>query len=146
MLMQEPTPEMIQTWKTIFETHHAAMQPNRKTGAQVDAYFRSKYDCTVLKRQSFMDVVIANVLENEYYAAKYPEGERPVIRTYKTGEVFVGIDLVSGYFQVECDDIEQSAAVYDDLFVYRGLDAVDLTNFFLVAEYIRLTGEKGEWM
>lgn len=142
MLTQEPTPEMIQAWKDIFEKHHAAMQPNRKTGAEVDAYFRSKYSYTALERRAFTDVVTANILETEYFAAKCPEGERPVIRTYKVGEVLVGIDLVSGYFQVECEDTEKAVPVYDDLFVYRGLDEVDLTNFFLVAEYVRLTGKK----
>ena len=31
-------------------------------------------------------------------------------------------------------------SVYDDLFVYRGLDAEDLENPFTVAEYAKLTG------
>ncbi len=142
MLTQEPTPEMIQEWKRIFETHHESMQPNRKTGVQVDAYFRSNYSYTVLEHQTFLDAVTANILENEYFAAKCPEGEKPVVRTYMTGEVLVGIDLVSGYFQVECENMEKAVPIYDDLFVYRGLDVADLTNFFLVAEYVRLTGEK----
>lgn len=140
MLTQEPTPEMIQTWKHIFETHRAGIRPNRKTGAQVDAYFRSNYDYIEIERPSFADTITANILENMYYAAKCPGGKRPVIRTYNTGEVLVGIDLVSGYFQVECEKSEKAVPIYDDLFVYRGLDEIDLTNFFLVAEYVRLTG------
>lgn len=48
--------------------------------------------------------------------------------------MFVGIDLVSGYFYVE-----GSEEIYDDLFAFRGLDERDLDNFFLVAEYVKCT-------
>lgn len=43
MLTVEPTSELIAEWKRIFEAHHPAMKPNRKTGAEVDQYFRDKY-------------------------------------------------------------------------------------------------------
>lgn len=142
MLMQEPTPEMIQTWMEIFEKYHVLMQPNRKTGVQLDVYFRNKYDYTVLQQKFFTEAVAANILENECFSVKCPEGKSPIVRTYRTGDVLVGIDLVSGYFQVECEEIEKAVPIYDDLFVYRGLDETDLTNFFLVAEYVRLTEEK----
>ena len=32
MLTVKPTAEMLAEWKRIFEAHHAAMKPNRKTG------------------------------------------------------------------------------------------------------------------
>ena len=32
MLTVKPTAEMLAEWKRIFESHHAAMKPNRKTG------------------------------------------------------------------------------------------------------------------
>ncbi|MDE6208176.1 MAG: hypothetical protein K2M73_00655 [Lachnospiraceae bacterium] len=43
MLTKEPTPELIKDWKRIFETYQCLMLPNRKTGSEVDSYFRSKY-------------------------------------------------------------------------------------------------------
>ena len=43
MLTVKPTAEMIAEWKRIFEAHHTAMKPNRKTGTEVDQYFRNKY-------------------------------------------------------------------------------------------------------
>ena len=49
------------------------------------------------------------------------------------------MDLTTGFFQVESEDPAASARVYDDLFVYRGLDAADLENFFLVAQYVTLS-------
>ncbi|NLE26263.1 MAG: hypothetical protein GX625_13140, partial [Clostridiaceae bacterium] len=51
----------------------------------------------------------------------------------------VGIDLLSGYFQVESGETEQMVPIYDDLFVYRGLDATDLKNFALVGQYLEMT-------
>lgn len=62
----------------------------------------------------------------------------PHIVAYKAGNVLAGIDLVSGFFHVESEEIREAQKVYDDLFVFRGLDERDLENYFLVSEYIRL--------
>lgn len=53
----------------------------------------------------------------------------------------MGIDLTTGEFHVESENIEKVIQIYDDLFAYRGLDAADLKNYFLVAEYIKLKQE-----
>ena len=42
-------------------------------------------------------------------------------------------------FHVESENIEEVIPIHDDLFAYRGLDAEDINNFFLVAEYVKLT-------
>ncbi len=42
---------------------------------------------------------------------------------------------------VESLNEEKMKEIYDDLFLYRGLDQKDLENFFLVAEYVRLQNE-----
>ena len=52
-----------------------------------------------------------------------------------TRPIFVGIDLTTGEFQVE-----GAAALWDELFAFRGLDAADLENPFLVAQYVALKG------
>lgn len=63
---------------------------------------------------------------------KLPPGVMPKPVTYFVGNnVFVGIDLASGYFCVE-----GSERIYDELFAFRGLDEKDLDNVFLVAEYV----------
>ncbi|MGN0621494.1 MAG: hypothetical protein ACI4I9_06470 [Porcipelethomonas sp.] len=139
MLTSKPTFKMVRKWKRIFDENHESMKPNRKTGAEVDNYFRSKYPFTVLKSQKYEDIVISNILENKFNYEKLPEGAQPVIKTYMTEDMFVGIDLITGFFQVECEDIKKAVSLYDDLFVYRGLDELDLQNCYLVAEYIRLT-------
>ena len=139
MLTEEPTPELVKEWKRIFETYHTSMLPNRKTGSEVDSYFRSKYPCQVYDNTEFKKVVEFNIVENEHSRNKLPNEEKPYIKSYSIDDVLVGIDLVSGEFHVESEDINKSIPIYDDLFVYRGLDEEDLKNYFLVAEYIKLT-------
>lgn len=39
--------------------------------------------------------------------------------------------MVSGEFHVESEDINKSIPIYDDLFVYCGLDEEDLKKLFL---------------
>lgn len=53
MLTVKPTAEMLAEWKRIFEAHHAAMKPNRKTGTEVDQYFRNKYAHQVFNDAAF---------------------------------------------------------------------------------------------
>lgn len=43
MLTTEVTPKMVAEWKQTFETYHGQMSPNRKTGIEIDEYFRKKY-------------------------------------------------------------------------------------------------------
>ncbi|MEG0911923.1 MAG: hypothetical protein RSF70_10145, partial [Ruthenibacterium sp.] len=84
-------------------------------------------------------VVKANIMENECFREKVPQGMSPKIKSYSVGNVMIGIDLLSGYFQVESEETEKIVPIYDDLFVYRGLDATDLKNFALVGQYLEMT-------
>lgn len=139
MLTTEATPEMVGEWRRLFDRHHASMQPNRKSGAEVDRYFRETYPYQAMENAEFENVVAANILENAYTREKLPEGILPDIRCYRVDDVLVGIDLISGTFHVESEEMGKAAPIYDDLFVYRGLDKEDLKNFFLVGEYVKLT-------
>ena len=53
----------------------------------------------------------------------------PVYRQQDT--IFVAIDEITGTFHVEL-----SVLLWDELFAFRGLDAADLENCYLVAEYL----------
>lgn len=139
MLTVEPTSEMLAEWKRIFETHHSEMKPNRKSGDEVDQYFREKYVYQIFNDASFQKVVALNITENEFYRNKLSKDVLPDIQSYKTGNVLVGIDLCTGEFHIESENIEEVVAIHDDLFAYRGLDEEDLKNIFLVAEYVKLT-------
>ena len=106
MLTTEPTAEMIAEWKRIFEKYHSSLTPDRKTGEEVDKYFRGKYPCTASDNEEFREAVYFNITENEYSKSKLKNGTLPDIRCYKTGNVLVGIDLNSGEFHMESENIE----------------------------------------
>lgn len=139
MLTAAPTPEMISEWKRIFELCRATLPPNRKTGAEVDGYFRTKYPYERYDSPELRQIATLNIADNDHSRAKLPKGALPDIRTYKTGNTLVAIDLQTGEFHIESEDLDEVIAIHDDLFVYRGLDKADLNNFFLVAEYVKLS-------
>lgn len=69
--------------------------------------------------------------------------KEPLISTYILDDnLYVGIDLKSGFFQVECEDIKKMTLIWDDLFLTRGLGTDDVNNYFLVAQYITLLNKK----
>ena len=141
MILSELTPEKVAEMKLVYEAHRPLLHSNRKSGAEVDAYFRSSYPYQPLDDYAFQAAAAANIMENEHFCAKLQDGTRPDIRCYRTGNMLVGIDLVSGAFHVEAVDMAAAIPVYNDLFVFRGLDEDDLTNFVLVAEYVELLHE-----
>ena len=145
MLTSQATPEMIVEWKKIFETHRGKMHPNRKSGVEVDAYFREKYAYRQFDNEDFRKVIESNIVDNEFSRGKLPKGGSPDIRCYSVDDVLVGIDLASGEFHLESEEIEKAVPIYDDLFRFRGLDEADLQNFFLVADYVKLTEGENRW-
>ncbi len=141
MLTTEPTLEMLQEWTRLHEEYRPRLSPNRRSGAQVDAYFCEKYPHTPLDSEELREMIAAEILENPHHAEKLPPDTKPDVRCYMSGDVLVGIDLVTGHIHAESEDTERMAKLYDALFLYRGLDEADLENAFLTAEYVRLSQE-----
>ena len=141
MILSELTPEKIAEMKRVYEAYRPLLHPNRKSGAEVDAYFRSNYPYQQLDDYAFQAAAAANIMENKHFCAILQDGTRPDIRCYRTGDVLVGIDFVSGSFHVEAVDMAAVILIHDDLFAFRGLSKDDLKNFVLVAEYVKLLHE-----
>ena len=137
MITKCPTNEQLKRWKALFEANRAKLAPNRKSGPEIDGYFRRQYGCEPVVSENFASVVEWNILHNEVFREKL-HGVKPEIRCYEKNGVLLGIDLVSGEFFVESRNPEKAAALYDDLFVFRGLDESDLKNFVLVGQYLEL--------
>ncbi len=148
--MQEPSPEMVQTWKETFDTYRSRLSPNSKTGLEIVSYLTHEYQVSELMDDAKTQVVTDNILQNECIALKLPDGRSPDPKVFlieNTGrgaylyenqdevfsgiEIIAGIDLETGYFLVE-----GSSLLWDELFAFRGLDSEDLKNYYLVAEYI----------
>ena len=49
----------------------------------------------------------------------------------------MGIDLNTGFFQVECEDIDKMKIIWDDLFIVRGLGEEDIENLIRLTDYTR---------
>ena len=145
MLTSKPTRKTVEEWKRIYNENRDSLKPNRKSGAEVNCYFRQKYGFEKYDSPIFCNIVKLNILENEHEREKLPKGREPQIETYTDGDstVLVGIDPVTGFFHIEGEDIEKVAEIYDDLFAFRGLDEEDLKNCFLVAQYVQCHNKKG---
>lgn len=158
MLMQEPTPEMVRTWRETYDTYRPKLNPNNKPIQDVIAYLKQNYPVRERTEQNLLPVIIDNVTLNEYYAHKIPSGKPPLAQVFQienTGKgkslyenqdeifkgctIIVGFELESGYFMVE-----GSSRLWDELFVYRGLDEDDLNNYYLVAEYVACIQKSGD--
>lgn len=150
MLTQEATPEMVETWKEVWNKYKDKLLPNRKSGKEVLEYLKNKYPLEEQQNDNAKLVVINNVLDNKAYADKLPIGAKPAPVTFivknessgkflyenqdeifKGNNIFVGIDLESGFFCVE-----GSSLLWDELYAFQGLDEKDIQNYFCVAEYI----------
>ncbi len=150
MLCIEPTPETLGEWRHIHQKYRSRLSPNRKSGAELIAFLQSRYVLTEFEDPYASSIVSDNITENPHSAAKLPEGTLPRPRTFwlenagagtkfftddpiyrDQTRIFVGIDEVTGEFH-----IEMSHLLWDELFAFRGLDADDLENCYLVAEYI----------
>jgi hypothetical protein len=150
MLRRPATPALLQQWQAIWQENRPLLQPNRKSGAQVLTWLEKNYPLTPLLDDNARQVVADNVLLNEPHRQKLPPGVLPQPLTFtvdnrgagaalyaaqlpdEAGQrIFVGLDLVSGYYTVE-----GSCRLWDEMFAFRGLDQADLENCYLVAEYI----------
>lgn len=143
MLTSKPSKEMILNWQKIYRENYAKLKPNRKSGWEVDEYFKNSYVYKEIQNKTLEEVVLQTILLNDFYREKLPSGKIPKLKTYLTQDIYVGIDTVSGFFHVEGEDTRGVAQIYDDLFLFRGLDEKDLRNYFLTAQYLLLQKIQG---
>ncbi|KXL51705.1 hypothetical protein CLNEO_29100 [Anaerotignum neopropionicum] len=155
MLTQEPTKEMLEEWKAVWVRYKDKLKPNRRSGEELLGYLQKKYVLTEIHEKRAADAVIANVTMNEPYGEKLPMGAVCQPKTFfleNVGEgkifyrsedkaahiwgeevtsIFVGIDMVTGFFMVEGSEL-----LWDEICAFCGLDEKDLQNYAIVGEYI----------
>lgn len=91
-------------------------------------------------------MIYDNIVLNEFSNQKL-RGKNPIIRLFevkdkdlylKQDDVFKGIKIVVGIeLNTSYIFVEGSSYLYDELTAYTGLDDKDITNYFLVAQYIK---------
>jgi len=135
MLREPATKEMVEQWKKVFEEYKEILKPNKKTGQELVEYLTSKYELEKFNNKAADKVVCSNIINNEHFRVKLPFSTEPKMVTFywnnKGNKIFIGIDLVTGYYCVE--DHEE---LWDELCAFQGLDEADLNNYYCVAEYI----------
>lgn len=135
MITSEVTEEQLALWKETYRLHGGSLKPNRISGAKLDGYFRNKYTPIPTENENFREAVYLNAKDTG-------NSDEPRVSVYTLDDgVYVGIDIVSGYFQVECEDIEKAVPIWDDLFITRGLSETDIENYVIAAQYILLSQE-----
>ncbi len=138
MITECVTKEKIDYWKQLWQEKISTLKPNRISGSLLKDYFENKYSPTLYENKDFLDAVKFNLIERHGEKAS----DFSNIICYLVDEdVYVGIDLSTGFFHIESKNIEKCIPIYDDLYVKRGLDKDDLQSFVLVGQYIELLDE-----
>ena len=133
MITAEITIEQLEAWKKIYSKNRSKLQPNRISGSELNDCFKAKYSPLQKELPEFEKAVFLN-------AQEHGESSPEVVTYILPEKIYVGIDLKSGFFQVECDNTQKMARIWDDLFLMRGLNDDDIENYVLAAQYVLLTG------
>lgn len=136
MITAPVSKDKLDRWKQIWQEKAPSMKPNRISGSQLNEYFQGKYSPTLYANKRFQRVVKWNLTE---LYGKVAAGTANIICYLVDADVYVGIDLVTGFFHIESKHIEKCIPIYDDLYVKRGLDKSDLQNYVLVGQYMELS-------
>ena len=146
MLMQEPTEEMIKEWQEIYNKSKDNLKPNKKDGLEIIEYLKENYSVVEIENTELEKVVYDNIVLNEHSNQKLC-GEKPIIRLFevtdkslyeKQDTIFKGIKIIVGIeLHTSYIFVEGSSYLYDELMAFTGLDDKDITNYFLVAQYIK---------
>ena len=146
MLMQEPTEEMIKEWQDIYNKNKDKLKPNKKDGLEIVEYLKEIHSVIEIENTELEKVVYDNIILNEFSNQKLC-GKNPIIRLFevtdknlykKQDNVFKGIKIIVGIeLNTSYIFVEGSSYLYDELMAFTGLDDKDITNYYLVAQYIK---------
>ncbi len=150
MIFGPATQELLNEWRRIHQEFKDKLTPNRKSGQEVLDYLKDKYLLDEIYEEKAFLAVSETVLKNEFHKQKLPSDLQPEPKTfilknegngkpiYDNQEnmwdgcpVFIGIDLSSGYVQ-----IEGSCRLHDEIYAFQGVDEYDIANCVRVADYI----------
>ena len=126
MITQEPTPKMLEQWKSTWLEYKDVLKPNRKTGTELLEYLQSNYVLTEIFDKEALDAITGNVTMNAPIAEKLPKDTNPIPHAFflenaEKGKcfylpsnkdhinlwggditrIFVGMDVASGFYMVE---------------------------------------------
>ena len=135
MLTSEVDEKKLKLWKELYKKYFDSLKPNRISGRDLNIYFQKNYSAENYDNVVFKKVVHLN--SKEYFHENAGDVNDIVAYTLN-GDIFVGIDLKTGFFHIESDDVNKSIPIFDDLFITRGLSKYELQNFVIVGQYLEL--------
>ena len=149
MIFKQPTEKQLLEWQEIHRRFKDKLKPNKKSANEVLGYLINKYSLKELTNEEHLSVITDNILCSDFFAQKLG-GKSPVVSAFlllNEGnakklydsqediwhgcEIFIGIDMISGYFYVE-----GSPLLYDEIYAFAGIDSYDIENYVRVADYI----------
>lgn len=137
MITYEVDEKKLRFWKELYEKNFNFLKANRISGRELNIYFQKKYSAEIYDNEKFKEVVHLNSKE---YFHENAGSINDVVAYTLNGDIFIGIDLKTGFFHIESDDISKSIPIFDDLFITRGLSEEELQNFVTVGHYLELKG------
>ena len=137
MITYEVDEKKLRFWKELYEKNFNYLKANRISGRELNIYFQKKYSAQNYNNTKFKEVVHLNSKE---YFHENAGNINDIIAYTLNGDIYVGIDLKTGFFHIESDEIRKSVPIFDDLFVTRGLSEDELQNFVIVGQYLELKG------
>lgn len=135
MLTSKVDEKKLKLWKELYKKYSDSLKPNRISGRDLNIYFQKNYSAENYDNVVFKKVVHLN--SKEYFHENAGDVNDIVAYTLN-GDIFVGIDLKTGFFHIESDDVSKSIQIFDDLFITRGLSKDELQNFVIVGQYLEL--------
>ena len=146
MLMQEPNEEMIKEWQDIYNKNKDKLKPKKKDAQKKEEYLKETNSVIENENTKLEKVVYDNIVLNEFSNQKLC-GKNPIIRLFEVtdknlyerqDDIFKGIKIIVGIeLNTSYIFVEGSSYLYDELTAFTGLDDEDITNYFLVAQYIK---------
>ena len=137
MITYEVDEKKLRFWKELYEKNFNSLKVNRISGRELNIYFQKKYSAEIYDNEKFKEVVHLNSKE---YCYENTGSINDVVAYTLNGDIFIGIDLKTGFFHIESDDVSKSIPIFDDLFITRGLSEDELQNFVIVGQYLELKG------
>ena len=135
MLTSKVDKKKLRLWKELYKKYFDSLKPNRISGRDLNIYFQKNYSAENYDNVVFKKVVHLN--SKEYFHENAGDVNDIVAYTLN-GDIFAGIDLKTGFFHIESDDVNKSIPIFDDLFITRGLSKDELQNFVIVGQYLEL--------
>ncbi len=125
-------PSLTEQWKTVYERERPNLEPNAITGEELSRYIRDRFDTEPTKDEALISAVCDLLEQDALLQQKKQDGRlQPEVYRLDDGTV-IGVDLLTCCFIVQGNEL-----LHDEMTYERGLDAFDLDNVLLTADWLR---------